>query len=290
MSVLLATLCLNEMEWLPKLYLQHRNWPGLARWVFVEAADTVYAAQNPERVTPEGLSVDGTSGCLRALAEVDPRVTYIAHGFTSHARAEAGKIAARQRYLEIAEEVRPNYVIVLDADEFYTRLDQERLPNLMDRFRSYWAFTFPRREIWRPPSCIDQPLFSQEVVGGFWQIPCCHWWRWSPGLHYDDCHNTPKDIYGRYLNNKLFQLHGGGSRICEEVPQMIHLGFAARREDRLAKNAYYAARGERRDKMRKWYVESRARWEMWKPGDVLPRDAHVIPYTGPVPEVFRVEP
>src|SRR4051794_7463634 len=38
MSVLLATLCINEMEWLPRLYEQHKDWPGMAGWVFVEAA------------------------------------------------------------------------------------------------------------------------------------------------------------------------------------------------------------------------------------------------------------
>ena len=37
--IALATLALNEMEWLPLLWEQHRAWPGMVRWVFVEAAD-----------------------------------------------------------------------------------------------------------------------------------------------------------------------------------------------------------------------------------------------------------
>ena len=48
MRIVLATLLLNEMEWLPKLYEQHKDWPGLCGWVFVEAADRVYANVNPE--------------------------------------------------------------------------------------------------------------------------------------------------------------------------------------------------------------------------------------------------
>ena len=251
------------------------------RWVFVEAADVIYASQNPERVTAEGLSTDGTSSFLRGLAERDSRVTSIAHGFSRHAKAEVGKVEARQRTLEIAAEVKPDFVVVLDADEFYTKEDQGRLLSVMCAFGSGRCFTFPKREIWRPPSLSDRPLFSFEAVGGFWGIPCCHWFRWKPGIHYDDCHNTPKDGKGCYLNHRLLQLHDR-----PEMPQMIHLGFAASRESRLAKHAYYAARGEALDRQRQWYVDSRSRWERWKLGDGLPRGARVVEYTGPVPEVF----
>lgn len=286
-QVQLCSLLINEEEWIEKNYNQHKDWPGLAKWVFVHGADKVYGETNPERVTKDGLSIDKTGEILDSIAQRDPRVMVIHHGWMSHTDRAKCKVEGRNRYIEVAEEVKPSYLIIVDLDEFYTKQDQAKLTVLMDRFRSYQSFTFPRREIWRPPSCIAQPLFSQEVVGGFWAIPCCHWWRWSPGMHYDDCHNTPKNAQGRYLNDKMLPLHMGGARIQEEVPQLIHMGFAARREDRLAKNAYYSARGERRDRLRRWYVDSRSCWEEWEPGDILPRDAQVIPYLGPVPECFR---
>jgi len=52
MSVLIGTICLNEMQWLPMLYEQHRYWPDLEKWVFVEGADRVYQQTNPELVSP----------------------------------------------------------------------------------------------------------------------------------------------------------------------------------------------------------------------------------------------
>ena len=35
MRIMLATMCLNEMQWLPFLFKQHKDWPGLVSWTFV---------------------------------------------------------------------------------------------------------------------------------------------------------------------------------------------------------------------------------------------------------------
>ena len=284
MSVLLATLCINELEWLPHLYEQHKDWPELASWVFVEAADASYAQSNPEMVSKDFLSVDGTSQFLRSLEAKDPRVTYIPHGLSVDPNPAKCKCQARQRYLDVAEQVKPELVVVLDADEFYTYRDQQRVLAWVRRHWRTPSFVFRKREIWRPPSLADRPLFESEVVGGFWKIDCCHWWRWSPGLNYRDCHNTPSNADGKPINDpqQFFADH-------PYSPQMIHLGYAAKKEVRLAKNRYYADRGEAVDLKRSWYVESRTAWENWKPGDPLPNGAEVIPYRGPVPEVFQAK-
>ena len=282
MSVLLGTLCLNEMQWLPQLWEQHKNWPELASWVFVEAADAVYAATNPTLVSSEGLSVDGTSEFLAQLAERDPRVVYIRHGITSNPNPAAGKIAARQRYLDIAENVKPEFVIAIDADEFYTRNGQAELLRWMRKYPKNNSFVFHRREIWRPPSIVTRPLFTYEVVGGFWAIACCHWWRWQAGMHYGDCHNSPYGGDGVTLHKTLMRLDKE-----RRAPQMIHLGYAADLAYRVAKCNYYAARGEAEDPTRSWYVRSRAAWESWTRKTALPKQAKVIPYKGDVPEVFR---
>lgn len=281
-GVVLATLCLNEMEWLPRLYEQHRNWPGLVRWVFVEAADRVYAEANPRRVSFDGLSMDGTTEYLMKLAAEDELVEYVPHGFADHPDPARCKIAARQRYMDAAEEVRPKYLIQLDADEFYTREDQGRVCDVMRSYPEYLSFTMLKREIWRPPSIRDQPLLQYEVVGGFWGIACCHWWNWQPGMAYRECHITPSTADGRPTNDRLLQLHDRAN-----MPQMLHLGYAAGRGTRTAKNRYYVERGEYADPQRRWYTQSRASWEEWQPGHELAKDAKVIPYTGPVPECFR---
>ncbi len=90
MSIQLNTLCLNEMEWLPRLYEQHRDWHGMGHWVFVEAADRAYAEANPDMVSKDGLSIDGTSEWLADLAKRDDRVIYIPHGFTGHENPAQG--------------------------------------------------------------------------------------------------------------------------------------------------------------------------------------------------------
>lgn len=290
MSVLLGSLVLNEMEWLPRLYEQHKDWPDLSKWVFVESADEAYARTNPDMVSPDGLSVDGTSEFLKGLAAKDPRVVYVPFGVSRHSDPALCKIAARQCYMDVAAEVKPEMVVVLDGDEFYTHSDQRRINYVIRHLPQYDAFIFPKREIWRPPSIRHEPLLKHEVVGGFWGIPCCHWWRWKEGVHYGHCHNTPDDAQGKPLNDKRIHL-SPDMKVAKLVPlpQMLHLGFASELKQRVAKNRYYASRGEEVDKQRSWYVKSRKMYEVWRPGLHLPNRAKVVLYTGPVPEVFSSE-
>ncbi len=280
---MLATLCLNEMEWLPRLYEQHKDWPELRAWVFVESADQAYADANPDMVTSHGTSIDGTHEFLEHLSNKDCKVIHSIKGFSGGPSKEAGKCWARQTYLSLAELLQPEFVIVLDADEFYTREHQAWLLRVMRKKPEYSSFIFQRRELWRPPSIVEEPLMSLEVVGGFWGIPCCHWWRWQSGMNHFHCHNTPYTKDGVPMNKEICDMRGKAG------PQMVHMGFASQRVTRLAKNKYYEERGEAQDKLRRWYTFSRAAWKHWRPGVELPHDAKVIKYDGPVPEVFDAE-
>jgi hypothetical protein len=255
----------------------------LCKWIFVEAADRQYVIANPDMVSPYGLSVDGTSEFLSQLEKTDDRVTYLPYGFSESSNPAQGKCEARQQYLNALESVKPDFFIVLDGDEFYTYRHQRTITTLMPRYKNKTAFIFNRREIWRPPSIVDNPLMGLEVIGGFWKIPCCHWWKWFPGVTYLDNnnHNTPS-VGGSSLLNGVVKLDKGKSG-----PQMVHMGFAAMRKTRMAKNLYYETRGEGKTDHRGWYVKSRAAFDTWKPSDILPRGASVIPYEGPVPEIFQ---
>lgn len=286
MSICLCTLVLNEMEWLPKLYEQHKNWPDLTKWVFVESADQVYAEANPTLVSHQGLSTDGTTEWLRELSQRDPRVVHIRHGITWNKDPAQGKCAARQRYLNEMEAVEPEFFVVLDADEFYPQLVQGEMPRVINQFPQFNGFCFKHREIWHPPSVASEPLFKYEVTGGFWGIPYCRTWRWFPNLQYKTNHNTP-EVNGELLDSKLKRMD-----YRKGMPEFIHMGFASNPEIRAAKNKYYVARGEGKTDHRQWYVDSRACFETWKPGDKLPKDAKVIPYTGPIPEAFlkKIDP
>lgn len=282
-TVVLCTLCLNEMEWLPKLYEQHKDWPGMSAWVFVEAADRVYAETNPDLVSNEGLSVDGTSAFLYRLSVEDPRVTYVPFGFSASADDPAqGKCAARTEYLHCADQFEPDYLWVLDADEFYVKKDQSRLMGVMDVYRrARSAFCFRHCHPWWPESVRHLPWNAYEVVGGFWDIPLCRGWRWECGLVYASNHNTPEAPDGRMLDASMKRLDQRPN-----MPQCCHMAWASNASNRRAKNAYYAARGEGKVDHRGWYVQSRAAYETWKPGDALPKGARVAPYSGPVPECF----
>jgi len=282
-KLLLGTLCLNEMEHLPKLYAQHKGWPGLMRWVFVESADCVYAETNPALVTPAGLSTDGTSEWLKELAERDPRVTYIPYGLSQHADPAQGKVASRQCYLDVANAEEPEFVLVLDADEYYTRPTQSDICQLLRTVpATVWAAKFRQRHIWRPASIAREPLFRWEVLGGYWRVAHCRAWRWRPGMCYAANHNTPELPDGSSY----------GSHIIDYVsrpgaPQCIHLGFASSAVLRAAKHRYYVARGEGVTDQRQMYVDCRAAFESWRPGKKLPHDARVVAYRGSIPEELR---
>jgi hypothetical protein len=281
MKLALCTLVLNEMEWLPKLYEQHKNWPGVEKWIFVESADRIYAETNPDMVSPEGLSVDGTTEFLSELALADSRVTHIKHGFCSAKDKAQGKCEARDQYLRAITDMdfHPNYFIVLDADEFYPFECQTDINYLLPKTLGN-GFAFRHREIWYPQYLQDRqaPMFDFEVSGGFWDIPYCRVWRWYRGLHYGN-HNTPF-IGKTSLDLRLNRMTQDG------LPYMVHMGFASQLKTRAAKNRYYEARGEAVDRKRSWYCESRQCFETWEPKMDLPRGAKVSFYTGLIPECF----
>jgi len=281
-KILIATLCLNEMEHLPRLYEQHKGWPGLVGWVFVESADRVYAETNPRLVTDRGLSVDGTTEWLRELASKDSRVVHLPYGFSEHTDPAQGKVASRQQYLSAAEDYRPDFVVVLDADEYYTQSTQEAINKLISLpCRRIDAFLFRQRHIWRPECISNQPLFQYEVCGGYWSVPHCRVWRWSSGLHYSNNHNTPCDRRSMSLEQLMKRFDQQPN-----TPECIHLGFASSMWARKAKHNYYVHRGEGSKDKRQWYVECRAAFETWLPNDTLPHGASVVPYLGEIPEVF----
>jgi len=282
MSVALCTLCLNEMEWLPKLYQQHKGWPTMERWVFVEAADAMYQQANPHMVSRSGLSVDGTTEFLEDLAKQDERVIHIPYGISRDSDPAQGKCAARQEYLNAIEDLAPNMFVALDADEFWTYQMQQEITEISEKtLNSYQGVSVQYRNIWRPPTIQDQPLFESEIIGGFWSVWVCKIWRWGKGITYLGNHNSPR--IGMYL------LHRNLMRLDKKLrtPQFVHMGFASSLpETRKAKNRYYVERGEGRTDHRGIYVASRAAYETWKPGDKLPNGDRIIMYSGPVPECF----
>ena len=182
-----------------------------------------------------------------------------------------------------AQLVKPDYVLTLDADEFYTHKHQQHLDDKMMQEDIADGLPTRYRNIWRPECINSQPLFQYEIVGKFWSIVVCKLWKWFPGLRYKDNHNAP--FHNRRYSNKNLDfsyLRRAGA------PEFIHMGFACESKYRLAKNRYYIERGEKDEKNRRQprKIESRALFETWKPGDTLPPENEVVEYTGPIPECF----
>lgn len=281
MKVAIATLVLNEMGWLQYLYDQHKGWPGLAKWVFVEAADRVFAETNPSLVSSKHLSVDGTSEFLQRLQSQDSRVVHIPFGLSDNPNPALCKVAARQAYLDAVAPLRPDLVIVIDADEFYTKHHQAEVVRIANKFARVQSrpmgFRFRQRHIWMPPSIANgnHLLFRYEVTGGYWAVPHTRVWQWRPGMRYQSNHNTPEG----YTTKNLESSSG--------MPECIHMGFASALQSRQAKHKYYVARGEGVRDRRQMYVDCRSAFETWRPGINLPHGAKVIDYKGPVPEVFQ---
>lgn len=276
----LCTICLNEMEWLPKLYEQHKDWDKLYKWIFVEGADSVYARCNPSLVSENGLSVDGTSEFLEQLAKQDDRIVYIRHGLAESKNASQHKIVLRNRYLEYLDDyVNVGYLVVVDADEFYTHEAQRLvLEKIAKAPKDTTSFCFKQHEIWRPPSIQHRRLFSYEVSGGYWNVKHVRVWKHFIGMRYINNHNWPNAPNGRSLKDTNYAYN---------EPTYIHLGFASARNTRIAKHNYYVARGEAKDPARKMYVECRNAFATWTPGKKLPHGAVVFSYNGPIPEAFR---
>lgn len=324
MKVMLATIALNEMEWLPRLIEQHKDWPGFVGWCIVEGADPIFRRTSPEMVSEDGLSVDGTTEFLERISE--DKLNKICHlragngfEFERGRPSDQHKCDLRNLYLSFfAPSVKPDVIVVLDADEFYARDAQIEINTEVEAtFKSYDSWMFRQRHIWRPRvtyTCAAQMtvceddfegqlvrgfrtqgkmyesplLFSQEVVGGYWQVPHTRVWKYVPGMSHVRNHNWP-EVDGKYLNRPGRMLR---CDLMPGTPECVHLGYASSQEGRRAKHSYYVARGEgseggRIGRKRSTYLDCREAWGRWKPGDVLPHGAEVIEYTGPVPEVFR---
>lgn len=297
MKITLCTLVLNEMQWLPYLYKQHKDFPNLLNWIFVESADNVYAQSNPNLVTSEGLSVDGTTEYLEELTRTDDRVIHIKHGIAKHDNIAQNKCQCRNRYLEKIDELpnKPDNILVLDADEFWTKQAQDQLVVWLSINKNIQSYSFNHREIWHPihNQIFNIPPFSQEVKGGFWNILYCRGWKYLEGMRYISNHNTPTNPHTkRLMTDRGFRDHRKHNAFYRnnptkiECPEFIHMGFASKANMRLAKNRYYQDRGEGRTDHRKWYVDSRDMFDKWTPETELPRGARVVPYTGQIPECF----
>jgi len=298
--IVLVTIVLNEEVFIQPQLTQHIDWPGVVAWIWVEGATGLYAERHSDSINTFGLSVDKTSELLQRASRIysvdsakrnhHPIVYYIPFGFSDDFEKEMGdqKAVLRNVYCEICDEINPDILVVIDADEFYTSEDQLRINKLVKDFPAYDAWILRQRHIWRPSSIQDNSLFDLEVIGGYWNISHCRIWRWKRGSRYFFNHNL---LHYPYIKNdkiKYFR-YTIDEKSVVSLPECIHLGFARELEHRKRTNDYYVYRGEGQEpkgRNRQMYVDCRKAWEDWQPGDTLPHGAKIISYVGSKIDVF----
>ena len=130
----------------------------------------------------------------------------------------------------------------------------------------------------------------------------CKIFKWYPTLGYPGNHNAPHHdgvcsnkhmdfTYHPHARNRKTadQQAGLYNALPNDAVQFIHMGFASIAQFRLAKNKYYAERGETETRPR--HVNMRDYFRHWVPGDPRPgphgNDNLIMPYSGPIPEVFK---
>lgn len=199
-----------------------------------------------------------------------------------HAKAEA-----RNAYLRHADALEPDWLVVIDADEFYENGDQARIAQIMEQFATEPRppLLLKQRYPFYPPVYRGQgkPMFRHEVTGSYFSVPHLRIWPWYPGLRHRGNHNWPEFEDGRSLRDLMVRLDKNPN-----APQCVHMAFASYADIRSAKHRYYEARGEAVDPARRKYVECRSWWETYRPtGRPAPKGVKILPWSGPIPEALR---
>lgn len=283
MKLALCTLCFNEAPNIAACHRNHRHWPGRFKHVFVEGFDPLYQLANPQMVSQFGTSIDGMVEILADIEACDHHSQYIPIGRMQHPTSfEQHKCVGREAYLRALDwphvDSSPDWIAVIDADEFYSPHSQEEITRQLEDLPDHvTCAVVPQIHLWRPPSIANQPI-QYQVTGGYWSVPHTRFWRWCDGLTYmptgiPHSHNWPaKEGEQRY------RIENGA--VLKNV-HCVHTGFAGDRKRYEADLRYYLERNE--SHTRAMYMACRAAWLTWKPGDELPAGAKVLPYEGWIP-------
>jgi len=242
----IGTILLNEKKFIGWNLINH--YKMCSSWFIVEGACQGYPKHN---VSNEGLSNDRSSVQIRLFPDPCNKLKLIQHGWTTKTGEDA-KSELRNRYLE---KFSSDYLLVLDADEFYLRQDLEIALNKIVQQGAY-AVTLPQVHFWKTT--------KQIILGKYYDISHTRIFKHIPGMKYNQNHNFP-EINGCLLT-KLGD-HIKYKRILKEIrkgeydyegPRCYHFGFAKDFEDMRDKTEYYINRGE--NITRRETTISRAAW------------------------------
>lgn len=271
MNITIGMIVLNEEEFIEKNLKQHYNWDGadVHQIIIVEGAVKLFPKRN---ITDEGLSTDRTAEIIRSFPDPDKKIEFI-QGYWEDKSHQRNQYAQRVRD-------DTDYLLVIDADEFYPKVMQWKISQLIQQNQSIHSFLIRQRHIWKPPSLSDSDLFKYEVIGGYWSVPHLRLYKWKGDSRYYENHNELV-----YPDGHNLHVRDSGFYECGLDIYLVHMGFARGEKFCRDKQDYYYNRGEKIT--RPMYSDCREAWFTWKKGDALPHGANVISYDGIVPEVFN---
>lgn len=265
-----GTILLNEQKFIGFNLLQHYNLCD--EWILVEGACKGY----PERkVTKDGLSKDFTATIIECFPDPFAKINYIKYGWTNK-DGEDAKSELRNQY---ANKVRGDYLVVIDADEFYQPEDLDVALNALKNNTTYDAVVLPQVHFWKTT--------NHFITGEYYDISHTRIFRSYKGMEYKRNHNF-LEINGKFIHEgrqlkiqrEIFEVEK--NKFSYKGVKCYHMGFAKDVSDMEDKTQYYINRGE--DVTRVSTTKSRAAWFTGE----LPDKCKVRSWAGSLPKVLTL--
>lgn len=230
-KIVLCTIAINESDFAVRNIAQHADWPGRLAHIWVEGADVLYPLANDA-----GLSIDGMSTVLQN----SPCIEYRPIGWFEHDIPNQSKCFARQIYVDASHKYEPDWIAVIDADEFYDEQSQHLISKYLESIPPQInAVRVPQTHLWKPPGYKGLPL---RVRGQYWDGGHVRFFRYKRGMTYLPETTPPNHNWPTYPDGLSAIVH----RLSYFLPDCFHFGFAPRNiEYYIADLKYYIARGER---------------------------------------------
>lgn len=265
-----GTILLNEQKFIGLNLLQHYDLCD--EWILVEGACRGY----PERkVTKNGLSKDFTASIIECFPDPFAKINYIKYGWTNK-DGENAKSELRNQY---ANKVCGDYLVVIDADEFYQLEDLDVALNALRNNINYDAVVLPQVHFWKTT--------NHFITGEYYDISHTRIFRSYRGMEYKRNHNFP-EINGRFIHEgrqlkiqrEIFEIEK--NQFSYKGAKCYHMGFAKDASDMEDKTQYYINRGE--NVTRVSTTKSRAAWFTGE----LPDKCKVRNWAGSLPKVLTL--
>lgn len=270
-NISFGTILLNEQKFIGSNLCQHYDLCD--EWILVEGACKGY----PERkVSKSGLSLDNTELIINLFPDPLAKITYIQYGWTK-ATGEDAKSELRNEY---AKRISGEYLVVIDADEFYQKNDLNIAIETLKNDKKKFAIVLPQVHFWKTTNAF--------ITGEYYDISHTRIYRIIPGMKYVKNHNFP-EINGKFVHQmgqfkyprKVIEIEKYSGAYNYDGPKCFHMGFAKDFEDMKDKTEYYVNRGE--DKTRILTTNSRAAWF----NGHLPEKCRVRDWGGEIPTYIK---